>query len=137
MKLAEQGINTLLFVELNLVYCRKISTSPYQNPEVLVDKLFFRDIENTPTSIEYLEVQSFEMNVYLVYATINGRSGMVYDSTDKPMRFHSAGHIRKSFSHCDVARSVMKHDSPYDEMIGNPPKSKEQMALPFSMQEPY
>ncbi|GEA09707.1 DUF6482 family protein [Alteromonas sp. KUL49] len=102
-----------------------------------MDKLFFRDIENTPTSIEYLEVQSFEMNVYLVYATINGRSGMVYDNTDKPMRFHSAGHIRKSFSHCDVVRSVMKHDSPYDEMIGNPPKSKEQMALPFSMQEPY
>ncbi|MCP4279923.1 MAG: NADH-quinone reductase, partial [Alteromonas sp.] len=24
-----------------------------------------------------------------------------------------------------------------DEMIGNPPKSKEQMALPFSMDLPY
>lgn len=31
----------------------------------------------------------------------------------------------------------MKYDSPYDEMIGNPPKSAQQMALPFSMQLPY
>lgn len=137
MNLAEQGINNLLFFELNPVYWRKGVQHLAKIREVPVDKLFFRDIENTPTNIDYLEVQSFEMNVYLVYATINGRSGMVYDNTDKPMRFHSTGHIRKSFSHCDVARSVMKHDSPYDEMIGNPPKSKEQMALPFSMQEPY
>ena len=53
------------------------------------------------------------------------------------MRFFSAGHIREAFAHCHVHKAVMKHDTPYDEMIGNPPKSEEQMALPFSMQLPY
>ncbi|MEC8748358.1 MAG: DUF6482 family protein, partial [Pseudomonadota bacterium] len=48
-----------------------------------------------------------------------------------------AGHIREAFAHCHVQQAVMKHDTPYDEMIGNPPKSKEQMALPFSMDLPY
>jgi hypothetical protein len=53
------------------------------------------------------------------------------------MRFFSTGQIREVFSHCTVQQAVMKYDSPYDEMIGNPPKSAQQMALPFSMQLPY
>ncbi|WP_394222183.1 DUF6482 family protein [Alteromonas gracilis] len=102
-----------------------------------MQKFYFRDIEDTPTAVDYLEVQSYEMNVYLVYLTIGNVSGMLYDNKDKPMRFFSAGHIREAFAHCHVQQAVMKHDTPYDEMIGNPPKSKEQMALPFSMELPY
>jgi len=100
-------------------------------------KFFFSEIEDKSTVIDYLEVQSFEMNVYLVYVSIGGNSGMVYDKHDKPMRFFSTGHIREAFAHCAVEKAVMKHDTPYDEMIGNPPKSAEQMALPFSMELPY
>ena len=102
-----------------------------------MQKFYIRDIEDTPTVIDYLEVQSYEMNVYLVYLSIGKQSGMLYDNKDKPMRFFSAGHIREAFAHCHVHKAVMKHDTPYDEMIGNPPKSEEQMALPFSMQLPY
>ena len=102
-----------------------------------MQKFYFRDIEDKPTTIDYLEVQSYEMNVYLVYLTVGNHSGMLYDNKDKPMRFFSAGHIREAFAHCNVSRAVMKHDTPYDEMIGNPPKSKEQMALPFGMDLPY
>ena len=100
-------------------------------------KFLFSELEDTPTVIDYLEVQSYEMNVYLVYLTVKDRSGMVYDKKGKTMRFFSTGHIREAFAHCSVAKSVMKHDTPYDEMIGNPPKSAEQMALPFSMDLPY
>ena len=32
-----------------------------------MQKFYFRDIEESPTAIDYLEVQSYEMNVYLVY----------------------------------------------------------------------
>ncbi|MEC8228366.1 MAG: DUF6482 family protein, partial [Pseudomonadota bacterium] len=34
-------------------------------------------------------------------------------------------------------KSYMKHETPYDEMIGNPPKAEHAMALPFSMDMPY
>ncbi|MEQ5809987.1 NADH-quinone reductase [Alteromonas sp. NFXS44] len=102
-----------------------------------MNKFYFRDIENDPVVIDYLEVQSFEMNVYLVLICIGQRSGLVYDSEDKPMRFYSAGQIRELFAHCHVEKSVMKHDTPYDEMIGNPPKASHSVALPFTMALPY
>lgn len=53
------------------------------------------------------------------------------------MRFFSAGHIREMFESCQVTQAVMTHDTPYEEMIGNPPKSKTQTALPFTMRLPY
>ena len=87
--------------------------------------------------INRLEVQSFEMNVYLVKLEINGESGFVYDSADRPMRFHSSQHVRDAFGHFTVETAVMVHDSPYDEMIGNPNKPEKRMEMPFSMQQPY
>ena len=70
-----------------------------------MQKFYFRDIEDKPTTIDYLEVQSYEMNVYLVYLTVGNHSGMLYDNKDKPMRFFSAGHIREAFAHCNVSRA--------------------------------
>ncbi|MBU3020278.1 DUF6482 family protein [Aestuariibacter sp. A3R04] len=100
-------------------------------------KFHYRDITSRPVNIDYLEVQSYEMNMYLVFLIIGDNAGLVYHGSDKPMRFFSAGHIREAFSHCQVEKSVMKHDTPYDEMIGNPPKALQATALPFSMTLPY
>jgi hypothetical protein len=36
-----------------------------------------------------------------------------------------------------VDKAVMVHDSPYDEMIGNPNKAEPSMQMPFSMEQPY
>ena len=102
-----------------------------------MSKFYFRDIEHTPMVIDYLEVQSYEMNVYLVHLCVGLRSGLVYDEKKNPMRFYSAGQIRELFAHCEVEKAVMKHDTPYDEMIGNPPKAAYSMALPFTMTLPY
>ena len=100
-------------------------------------KFNFSKLEKNSLTIDLLEVHSFEMNVYLVNLTVGGDSGMVYDKQDKPMRFFSAGQIREAFAHCEIKNSVMVHDTPYDEMIGNPPKASQKMALPFSMDLPY
>jgi hypothetical protein len=94
-------------------------------------------IRSKPLEIDTLEVQSFEMNVYLIKLTQGEQSGFVYDAQDKPMRFSSSQQIRDVFEHCTVHNAVMVHDSPYDEMIGNPNKAEQPMAMPFSMQQPY
>jgi len=94
-------------------------------------------LAKTTHLINKLEVQSFEMNVYLVKLDIGGQSGFVYDNKDKPMRFHSSQQIRDVFEHCKVKKAVMTHDSPYEEMIGNPEKASERMEMPFSMNQPY
>ncbi|WP_414831013.1 DUF6482 family protein [Alteromonas sp. H39] len=100
-------------------------------------KFHYKDVIQSALEIDYLEVQSYEMNVYLVWLAVGDNTGLVYDENDNPKRFYSAGQIRETFAHCKVDQAVMKHDTPYDEMIGNPPKSAEQMALPFSMTLPY
>jgi hypothetical protein len=87
--------------------------------------------------IERLEVQSFEMNVYLVKVTIAGEAGFVTDKNNSPMRFHNSQMVRDMFNHCDVQSAVMTHDSPYDEMIGNPTKKSDLTEMPFSMNQPY
>lgn len=98
----------------------------------------FHLAEFTPKKhIERLEVQSFEMNVYLVKVTITGETGFVYDAKDKIARFHSTQHIREFFHQCIVDDACMVHDSPYDEMIGNPPKTQQPLAMPFSLEQPY
>lgn len=102
-----------------------------------MQKYFMHNILQQPIGISKLEVQSFEMNVYLVKLHVNENSGFVYDKHDRPMRFHSSQQIRDYFALCSVEKSVMVHDSPYDEMIGNPNKPDTLMEMPFSMQQPY
>ena len=100
-------------------------------------KFIYTQIPLVGFKIDLLEVHSFEMNVYLVALNVNSQSGMVYDDTDKPKRFHSAQQIREAFADCSVEKAIMVHDTPYDEMIGNPPKASNKFALPFSMLQPY
>jgi hypothetical protein len=105
-------------------------------------KFKMSDIQKNPINITKLEVQSFEMNVYLVKLHQHNdagemESGFVYDSNDRPMRFNNSQQVRDAFELCDVEKAVMVHDSPYDEMVGNPNKPEKSMEMPFSMQQPY
>ena len=100
-------------------------------------KFYYQDLVNNQSAIDLLDVQSFEMNVYLVKVQVGEHAGLVYGKDDRPMRFHSSQHIRDAFERNDVKCAVMTHDSPYDEMIGNPPKADNKISVPFSMQQPY
>ena len=44
-------------------------------------KFQFSQFHQQTSHIEYLEVQSFEVNVYLVKLTVDGITGFVYDKT--------------------------------------------------------
>lgn len=99
-------------------------------------KFIYQQLVKDQSVIERLEVQSFEMNVYLVKLRVNDQEGMLYNA-DKLMRFNSSQQIRDMFESIRVEQAVMVHESPYDEMIGNPPKAQESMAVPFSMTQPY
>ncbi|WJG09377.1 DUF6482 family protein [Aliiglaciecola sp. LCG003] len=87
-------------------------------------------------TIDLLEVQSFEMSLYLVKLHVGNNQGMLYQGPSLK-RFHSAQQIRDAFEVINVSKAIMVHESPYDEMIGNPPKAKGATILPFSMSQPY
>lgn len=100
-------------------------------------KYVLSNVQRFKTAIDKLVVQSYEMNVYLVELHINGESGLVFDDKNNLLRFNSTQAIREAFEDCKVKEACMQHDSPYDEMIGNPPKSSDRLPLPFSMTQPY
>lgn len=99
-------------------------------------KFDYTQLLKNPREITCLEVQSFEMNVYLVKLTIDFEDGMLFDNAELK-RFRSSQEIRDAFENFTVERAIMVHDSPYDEMIGNPEKTSISVALPFSMLQPY
>lgn len=99
-------------------------------------KFDYSDLVKNPRVIDCLEVQSFEMNVYLVKLTIDAQQGIVFENNNLK-RFQSSQQVRDAFETFTVKQAIMVHDSPYDEMIGNPQKASQTMSLPFSMQQPY
>lgn len=86
--------------------------------------------------VEMLTVRSYEMNIYLVELRVGDEMGLVYEG-DRPKRFHSTQHVRDTFDSCIILAAQMLHESPYDEMIGNPESAQNLGALPFSMGQPY
>jgi hypothetical protein len=86
--------------------------------------------------IRMLTVRSYEMNIYLVELEVGEQKGLVYQD-DRPRRFSSSQHIRDTFDGYQVLAAQMLHESPYDEMIGNPESAQSAGLLPFSMAQPY
>lgn len=99
-------------------------------------KFDFDQLLQNPRIITCLEVQSFEMNLYLVKLTIDAQDGMLFNQGEL-MRFKSSQEIRDTFESFTVELAIMVQDSPYDEMIGNPEKTSHTVAIPFSMTQPY
>jgi len=83
--------------------------------------------------IPKLRILSFEMNIYLVEVELADFCGLVRDAKDNPMRFSSVTEVKNAFAECRVSEAELVHESPYDEMIGNPPRAKNQMVLPIIM----
>jgi hypothetical protein len=88
-------------------------------------------ILSSQATIEKLRILSFEMNIYLVDVELEEYRGLVRDDKDNPQRFHSVTQIKELFSECTVEKAELVHESPYDEMIGNPPRATNQMVLPI------
>ncbi len=95
-------------------------------------KFSIKTIESQNIVVDRLTVRSYEMSIYLVELEIGNRKGLVYQD-NKPLRFNSSQDVRNAFEHCNILAAQMLHESPYDEMIGNPESAQADSPLPFSM----
>ncbi|MFT5838802.1 MAG: hypothetical protein ACI9UT_001298 [Flavobacteriales bacterium] len=99
-------------------------------------KFWIKDVKSQSINVDMLTVCSYELNVYLVKLRVGESTGLVYEG-DSPKRFHSSQHIRDAFDGLHILAAQMIHESPYDEMIGNPESAQSLGTLPFSMAQPY
>jgi len=99
-------------------------------------KFQLAELEAKSVKVDLLTVLSFEMSIYLVELTVGDNKGLVYQG-DKPKRFYNSQNIRDAFTKVTISAAQMLHESPYDEMIGNPESAQQTSMLPFSMKQPY
>jgi len=68
--------------------------------------------------IEQLVLRSFECEIYLVDVQIESKVFAVVGEDNKPLMFRSQLAAKKPFKGLGVQNTFLRHDSPYNEMIG-------------------
>ena len=68
--------------------------------------------------IEQLVLRSFECEIYLVDVQIESKVFAVVGADNKPLMFRSQLAAKKPFKGLGVQNTFLRHDSPYNEMIG-------------------
>lgn len=68
--------------------------------------------------IEQLVLRSFECEIYLVDVQIESKVFAVVGADNKPLMFRSQLAAKKPFKGLGVQSTFLRHDSPYNEMIG-------------------
>jgi len=70
--------------------------------------------------LDKLIFHSVDLSLYQVSAIVDGNEVYVTDDKGKYLRTRSLSELRKLFRDCRAWRTVLRHTSAYDEMIGGP-----------------
>ena len=98
-------------------------------------KLLLKDL--TSKCIDKLIINSLEQALYQAVVVIDGEEHLVWKSQDKTLITRNLTKMREHFEKLDIKEIVLRHESPYDEMVGQPPKSgTNRLEVPLR-QNPY
>ena len=70
--------------------------------------------------VDKLIFHSLELSLYQVSAVVDGAEAYITDDRGQYLRSRSLSELRKLFRDCRAWRTVLRHTSAYDEMIGGP-----------------
>ena len=84
-------------------------------------KLLYKDLSSK--SIEKLIINSLEQALYQAIVIIDGEEKVVWQSKEKTLLTRNLTKMREYFEHMEIKEIVLRHESPYDEMIGQAPKN--------------
>ena len=81
-------------------------------------KLLFNNLSSC--SIQKLIINSLEQALYQAIVMIDGKEHIVWESDRKVLLSRNLMELRELFKTLDIPETVLRHESPYDEMIGLP-----------------
>ena len=81
-------------------------------------KLLFNKLSSC--SIQRLIINSLEQALYQAIVVIDDKEHIVWGSDKKVLLSRNLMELRELFETLDIPETVLRHDSPYDEMIGLP-----------------
>ena len=86
--------------------------------------------------IEKLIINSLEQALYQAIVVINSEEHVVWLNSEKTLTTRNLTKMREYFEKLDIKEIVLRHESPYDEMVGQPPKNGNRLEVPLR-QNPY
>ncbi|REL37214.1 DUF6482 family protein [Thalassotalea euphylliae] len=98
-------------------------------------KLLYKDLLTTP--IDKLIINSLEQALYQAIVVIDGCEHVVWQSEHKTLTTRNLTKMREHFEKLDIKEIVLRHESAYDEMVGQPTKNgSNRLEVPLR-QNPY
>jgi len=83
-------------------------------------KIYFNKLSKY--QIDKLVFNSLEQALYQPIVVIDGEEYVVWESSKKTMLSHNLTVLRERFSTLDIPQVCLRHESPYDEMVGQASK---------------
>ncbi|GGO64784.1 DUF6482 family protein [Bowmanella pacifica] len=74
------------------------------------------------THIEKVVIQSLDLSLFQLYVAINRQEHLVVDESGRAIRASNILNLQKLFDGIKVSQMCLRHESAYDEMIGQPAK---------------
>lgn len=81
-------------------------------------KILFSELEQL--SVDLLIINSLDQSLYQALVKIDGIEHPVWENSTTPLSYRSLTAIRKRFSELAIHKTLLRQDSSYDEMIGQP-----------------
>ena len=91
-------------------------------------KLSLKELGELQT-VESLFVHSLERMIYQVSLITGGEEYLLYRDANTPFRSASLTEIKELFLDKPIGAAYLRHDSPYDEMIGQPNRASNRLEI--------
>lgn len=98
-------------------------------------KLLLSDLKDK--KIDKLIINSLEQALYQALVMIEGVEQHVWLTNEKTLTTRNLTTMREHFENLNIKEIVLRHESPYDEMVGQPPKqTNNRLEVPLN-RNPY
>jgi hypothetical protein len=73
--------------------------------------------------VDKLIYRSVDLSLYMVSAVVEGEEYYIADNSGKFLKSTKLIELQKSMAKVQATETVLRHTSPYDEMVGGPDKT--------------
>lgn len=97
-------------------------------------KLHVADLASYP-SLSKVIVHSVDQMLYIITVVIDGQEHLLHSDDGCPFRTTRLSEIHAVLARANAEETVLRQQSPYDEMIGQPPPEGDNtLEIPFAVQ---
>ncbi|TMO67767.1 DUF6482 family protein [Pseudoalteromonas aurantia] len=87
--------------------------------------------------VEKVVFHSLDLALYNVSAIVEGEEHMITDEKGERLKSHNLLSLQKKLQHVRTNNQVIRQSSAYDEMIGGPVKTNNEMEVPLGDNKLY